>query len=399
MGGRLVEDCDGILERAFLHDLLCGCIPKSDAEKQALCFGLNTAAQQLQVLLIRRDAAGMRNESLCDASCAFGSAFRETLADAFKRFAFFRLLAISFDTYALIADISENSAVLVLENIFSEREFTAARGFRCAAGIPVFSVLHIGVSYRDAAQLLELSSCRPSCGEGRYTVFTRENIRSAVPAKIVRYSLTSEQMLMHAVIHKKIERWQSVLTDIIIENKTLQNTALLAVLFTSTLYRILDVVQADADDIYEKNGMLFFNIAACKTHEELYEHMKAVFMAVTEGIRFAHNKKNSFYCARMQEFIQANYTKDIGLCDMAEALDLSPNYASAVFKSMFGKNFKDYLDNYRYEAACRLIHAAPSKKLKQVALDCGCNSNTLTRIFMKYGGMLPSDFQKAALQT
>ena len=83
MGGRLVEDCDGILERAFLHDLLCGCIPKNDAEKQALCFGLNTAAQQLQVLLIRRDAAGMRNESLCDASCAFGSAFRETLADAF----------------------------------------------------------------------------------------------------------------------------------------------------------------------------------------------------------------------------------------------------------------------------------------------------------------------------
>jgi len=400
MGGRLVEDCNGILERAFLHDLLCDCIPKSNAEKQALCFGLNTAAaQKLQVLLIRRDAAGMRNESLCDASCAFGSAFRETLADAFKRFAFFRLLAISFDTYALIADISENSAVLVLENIFSEREFTAARGFRCAAGIPVFSVLHIGVSYRDAAQLLELSSCRPSCGEGRYTVFTRENIRSAVPARIVRYSLASEQMLMHAVIHKKIERWQSVLTDIIIENKTLQNTALLAVLFTSTLYRILDVVQADADDIYEKNGALFFNIAACKSHDELYEHMKAVFMAVTEGIRFAHNKKNSFYCARMQEFIQANYTKDIGLCDMAEALELSPNYASAVFKSMFGKNFKDYLDNYRYEAACRLIHAAPSKKLKQVALDCGCNSNTLTRIFMKYGGMLPSDFQKAALQT
>ena len=398
MSGRLVEDCDGILERAFLHDLLCGCVPKSAAEKQALCFGLHTAAQQLQVLLIRRDAAGMRNESLCDARCAFGSAFRETLADAFKSFVFFRLLPISFDTYALIVDISENSAVLALENIFSESEFTAANLFRCAAGIPVFSLLHIDVSYRDAAQLLELSAYRPLCGEGRYTVFTRENIRSAVPAKIVRYSLTSEQMLMHAVIHKKIERWQSVLTDIIIENKDLQNTALLAVLFTSTLYRILDVVQTDADDIYEKNGALFFNIAACKSHEELYEHMKAVFMAVTEGIGFAHNK-NSFYCARMQDFIRANYTKDIGLCDMADSLALSPNYASAVFKNMFGKSFKDYLDNYRYEAACRIIHAAPSKKLKQVALDCGCNPNILTRIFMKYGGMLPSDFQKAALQT
>ena len=36
------------------------------------------------------------------------------LADAFKHFAFFHLLAISFDTYALIADISENSAVLAI---------------------------------------------------------------------------------------------------------------------------------------------------------------------------------------------------------------------------------------------------------------------------------------------
>ena len=101
----------------------------------------------------------------------------------------------------------------------------------------------------------------------------------------------------------------------------------------------------------------------------------------------------------MENFVRKNYGKNIGLYDVAEAVNLSPNYVSAVFKNTLGKNFKDYLNNCRYEAACKLIRTAPLKKIKQVAAECGCNSDILTRIFFKYGGMLPSDFQKNVLQT
>lgn len=40
-----------------------------------------------------------------------------------------------------------------------------------------------------------------------------------------------------------------------------------------------------------------------------------------------------------------------------------------------------------------------NRKINCSEPECGCNSDILTRIFFKYGGMLPSDFQKDILQT
>jgi len=97
---------------------------------------------------------------------------------------------------------------------------------------------------------------------------------------------------------------------------------------------------------------------------------------------------------KMTQFIKENYIKDISLLDLADHLNLTKNYVSMLFKDVVGSNFKDYLNHTRYIKACELLQENPSRKLKDVAELVGCNKDILARLFVRYGGMLPSNYQK-----
>ncbi|MCL2361644.1 MAG: helix-turn-helix domain-containing protein [Defluviitaleaceae bacterium] len=98
---------------------------------------------------------------------------------------------------------------------------------------------------------------------------------------------------------------------------------------------------------------------------------------------------------KMIQFIKENYVKDISLLDLADHLNLTKNYVSMLFKDVVGNNFKDYLNQTRYEKACELLQENPNRKLKDVAEQVGCNKDILARLFVRYGGMLPSNYQKS----
>ena len=61
----------------------------------------------------------------------------------------------------------------------------------------------------------------------------------------------------------------------------------------------------------------------------------------------------------MLEYIQQNYRKDISLDDMAENLNVSPKYCSALFKKQTGQTFKKVLNEYRIEQAKQILRQNP----------------------------------------
>lgn len=86
---------------------------------------------------------------------------------------------------------------------------------------------------------------------------------------------------------------------------------------------------------------------------------------------------------------------DLNLTELAQLLDIHPNYLSQVINSYEGKNFYDYINEKRIEKFISLIKNPENKKytLLSLAYDCGFNSKSaFNRQFKKVTNKTPTDF-------
>ncbi|CAM4445718.1 GH39 family glycosyl hydrolase [Paenibacillus typhae] len=78
----------------------------------------------------------------------------------------------------------------------------------------------------------------------------------------------------------------------------------------------------------------------------LSRHFSVTYSKKDEGSRQSNNRRNE-----MEDYIQANYSRNISLKDLADFLYLSPPYVSKHFKEQFGVNFYKYLNHIRLNHA------------------------------------------------
>lgn len=86
---------------------------------------------------------------------------------------------------------------------------------------------------------------------------------------------------------------------------------------------------------------------------------------------------------------------ELTLSELATKLDTNTSVLSAVINSGFGKNFNDFVNEYRVEAFKRKAAAPDSKHLTllAIAFDCGFNSKaTFNRAFKKVTDVSPKAF-------
>lgn len=96
---------------------------------------------------------------------------------------------------------------------------------------------------------------------------------------------------------------------------------------------------------------------------------------------------------RLIRYIKANYQRDLSLNDLAEEVDLNPNYLSGLFKKATSCSYLQYLHHERLQTAKQLL-LSTDLNMEQIAARVGYNSSVqLLRIFKKYEGMSPSDYR------
>ena len=92
-------------------------------------------------------------------------------------------------------------------------------------------------------------------------------------------------------------------------------------------------------------------------------------------------------------YIRENYSQDISLDDMAERLNVSPKYCSALFKKQTGQTFKKVLNEYRIEKAREILQKTPDKRINDLAVEVGFTSaNTFIQVFKQYTGTTPHQY-------
>lgn len=102
------------------------------------------------------------------------------------------------------------------------------------------------------------------------------------------------------------------------------------------------------------------------------------------------------YTAMVKQHIQDNYMNEIQLADIALVAQISPGYLSARFKQDTGVSFTTYLISFRIDKAKELL-TTTSMNCRSVAEAVGYYDYAqFSKIFKKYVGQSPMDFQSRA---
>lgn len=119
------------------------------------------------------------------------------------------------------------------------------------------------------------------------------------------------------------------------------------------------------------------------------------FMVKANDTRFeVENTQDRDRVRQIQNYIQANYDKQISLNDLADKLFLSNAYLSKYIKKHMGLTFLEYLNNVRlFHAVDELMYT--DKNLTHIAMDNGFpTSAAFTKAFRDMHGEAPSEYRK-----
>ncbi len=97
---------------------------------------------------------------------------------------------------------------------------------------------------------------------------------------------------------------------------------------------------------------------------------------------------------RMALFVASHYKQAIHVREIAEAVHLHPDYATALFRKTFGITLSDYLADHRIAHAQRML-ATTSAKITEIVYESGFNSiSRFNAAFKKRCHCTPRDYRK-----
>ncbi|WP_053405825.1 helix-turn-helix domain-containing protein [Persicobacter sp. CCB-QB2] len=89
--------------------------------------------------------------------------------------------------------------------------------------------------------------------------------------------------------------------------------------------------------------------------------------------------------------------QELSLADLSEKTGIPKHHLSESLNLHLGKNFYQFVNEYRIREAMRLIEENPGRKLLHLAFDCGFNTKaTFNAYFKKMTGHTPSHYRMSA---
>ncbi len=131
--------------------------------------------------------------------------------------------------------------------------------------------------------------------------------------------------------------------------------------------------------------------------DELIEFAHRSFLLITSYVKAQSNIDYSNHIVKAtKEYLENHYTEDISLEDVAEQVNISPQYFSKLIKKTTGFNFIDWLSMLRVKKAKELLNNS-NLTVKEVCFMVGYKDpNYFSRIFKKRIGITPSEYIKTS---
>lgn len=148
----------------------------------------------------------------------------------------------------------------------------------------------------------------------------------------------------------------------------------------------------------KKNMTAFLNVSlGCSLHVE--QDMRSWIKDLNQIGRklLTNHQKNKTnhpdIINQVTDFIHHNYMFDIGISDIADKINITPNYLSTLFHKRMGINFVKYLTRVRMLKAKELL-MDPNIQVQEVSRQLGYFSTRhFTKLFSEFTGCYPSEYR------
>ncbi|MFH1904748.1 MAG: PocR ligand-binding domain-containing protein [bacterium] len=219
-------------------------------------------------------------------------------------------------------------------------------------------------------------------------------------------ALVSGQILTNKPTDKKFLSIRKKTLDLKIDHNKLKDAyKKVKVISHEKLDIVVNLMFFMANFIVEKESVIVLQEKLIKQQKKIVEAnkqkeqwkkelRKAMPFIEIENVPSREHSRHEKIIIEAKRFIETNYTKTLNLKDVAEAVYLSPNYFSNLFKHHTNHTFHEYLMKIRIENAKKLLSRL-NLNVSQVSNLVGYDDpNHFSRVFAKITGYPPQKYRQ-----
>ncbi|WP_315066806.1 response regulator [uncultured Clostridium sp.] len=161
------------------------------------------------------------------------------------------------------------------------------------------------------------------------------------------------------------------------------------------IFSILTVSKSVNNDMYIECGNegILDGIKDSCTFNELKEQLDRVIDKVCKR-NYEETRVNSLIVRKTMNYIKEYYNDKVSLEEIADGMNITPEYLSRLFTKELGKSFSDYLKELRIDKAKKLL-TGKKMKIYEVAEQVGySDSKYFCKVFKELTGMAPKEYMK-----
>ncbi|AFC33429.1 hypothetical protein PM3016_6827 [Paenibacillus mucilaginosus 3016] len=124
------------------------------------------------------------------------------------------------------------------------------------------------------------------------------------------------------------------------------------------------------------------------------DYIRSACIPVAAAPADQQGPKGSAAAEKMMAWVESHYARPFELAELARAVHLSPNHASAVFRKYVGSSITEYLAARRVRQACWLLRTT-DLPVQEIGREVGLGSFPyFCQLFKKHVGQSPHRFRK-----
>jgi AraC-like DNA-binding protein/ligand-binding sensor protein len=148
------------------------------------------------------------------------------------------------------------------------------------------------------------------------------------------------------------------------------------------------------DTLLETNNCYLKRIEESTNFQEIKDILFCFTEQMAERIFSFHGVRHFSAIRKAERYIWENYTKKIGLHEIASAAGLSASYFSSIFKEEMGENLSNYLNRLRVEKAAAML-ISTNISISKIAAACGFEDQSwFSKIFKNNTGFTPGKYRE-----
>lgn len=160
----------------------------------------------------------------------------------------------------------------------------------------------------------------------------------------------------------------------------------------SVVDEALHMLQMDTNDPEAKSNSLLDG--SYSKQENIEMNNKEEYIECEDGSL----KRLNVLVSMVEEYLRANYKKDISMQDAAHVVNYSEPYFCKMFKQQYGLSFTAYLMEYRVEEAKKLLRQ-PAANVKEIGQRVGYPDSTyFARVFRRVTGESPTEYRQRCMR-